>query len=56
MVHDLATSWAMHQQLLEGRQRWSKRSEEAEVVILMGQVRGMLSIERVRSQARCLIV
>ena len=55
LVHDLATSWAMHQQLLEGRQRWSKRSEEAEVVILMGQVRGMLSIERVRSQARCLI-
>ena len=41
--------------LLEGRQRWSKRSEEAEVAILTGQVRRMLSIEGVRSQARCLI-
>ena len=41
--------------LLEGRQRWSKRSEEAEVAILTGQVRRMLSIEGVRSQARCLL-
>ena len=57
MVHDLATYWARHehQQLLEGRQRWSKRSEDAEVAILTGQVRRMLSIEGVRSQARCLI-
>ena len=55
LVHDLATSRARHQQLLEGRQRWSKRSEEAEVAILTGQVRRMLSIEGVRSQARCLI-
>ena len=55
LVHDLATSRARHQQLLEGRQRWSKRSEEAEVAILTGQVRRMLSIEGVRSQARCLL-
>ena len=55
MVHDLATSRAKHQQLLEGRQRVSKRSEEAEVAILTGQVRRMLSIKGVRSQARCVI-
>ena len=55
LVHDLATSRAKFQQVLEGRQRWSRRSEEAEVAILTGQVRRVLSTEGVRSQARCLL-
>ena len=33
----------------------SRRSEEAEVAILTGQVRRLLSVEGVRSQARCLL-
>ena len=55
LVHDLATSRAKYQQVLEGRQRWSRRSQEAEVAILTGQVRRVLSTEGVRSQARCLL-
>ena len=45
----------MHQRQLDGRWRWSRRSEEAEVAILTGQVRRLLSTEGVRSQARCLL-
>ena len=55
LVEDLATSRAKHQQQLEGRWRWSKRTEEAEVALLTGQVRRLLSLEGVRSQARCLL-
>ena len=55
LVKDLASSRAKHQQQLEGRWRWSKRTEEAEVAVLTGQVRRLLSLEGVRSQARCLL-
>ena len=55
LVNDLASSRAKHQQQLEGGWRWSKRSEEAEVALLTGQVRRLLSLEGVRSQARCLL-
>ena len=55
LVKDLAISRARHQQQLEGRWRWSRRSEEAEVAVLTGQVRRLLSLECVRSQARCLL-
>ena len=55
LVKDLATSRARHQQQLEGRWRWNRRSQEAEVAILTGQVRRLLSVEGVRSQARCLL-
>ena len=55
LVKDLAVSRAKHQQQLEGRWRWNKRSEEAEVAMLTGQVRRLLSLEAVRSQARCLL-
>ena len=55
LVKDLAVSRAKHQQQLEGRWRWNRRSEEAEVAMLTGQVRRLLSLEAVRSQARCLL-
>ena len=55
LVKDLAKSRAKHLQQLEGRWRWSRRSEEAEVAVLTGQVRRLLSLEAVRSQARCLL-
>ena len=55
LVKDLASSRAKHQQQLEGRWRWCKRSEEAEIAMLTGQVRRLLSLEGVRSQARCLL-
>ena len=55
LVKDLAISRAKHQQQLEGRWRWSRRSEEAEVAVLTGQIRRLLSLECVRSQARCLL-
>ena len=55
LVHDLATSRAKHQRQLEGRWRWSRRSEEGEIAILTGQVRRVLSTVGVRSQARCLL-
>ena len=35
--------------------RWSNKSEEAEIAMLTGQVRRLLSLEGVRSQARCLL-
>ena len=41
-----------HQQVLEGRDRGRRRSEEAELAMLVGQVRRGLSVEAVRSQAR----
>ena len=55
LVKDIATTRVQHQRQLEGRWRWSRRSEEAEVAILTGQVRRLLSTEGVRSQARCLL-
>ena len=55
LVKDLAMSRAKHQQQLEGRWRWNRRSEEAEIAVLTGQVRRLLSLEAVRSQARCLL-
>ena len=51
----MATSRAKHLQQLEGRWRWTKRSEEAEIAVLTGQIRRLLSLEAVRSQARCLL-
>ena len=55
LVKDLAISRAKHLQQLEGRWRWSRKSEEAEVAVLTGQIRRLLSLEAVRSQARCLL-
>ena len=55
LVKDLAVSRAKHQQQLDGRWRCNTRSEEAEVAMLTGQVRRLLSLEAVRSQARCLL-
>ena len=55
LVKDLATSRARHQQQLQGGWRWDRRSEEAEVAMYTGQVRRLLSVEGVRSQARCLL-
>ena len=55
LVRDVAVSRAKHQQQLEGRWRSSRRSEEAEIALLTGQVRRLLSLEAVRSQARCLL-
>ena len=52
LVNNLAMSRAKHQQQLEGRWRWS---EEAEVATPTGQVRRLLSLEAVRSQAGCLL-
>ena len=55
MVHDLAAARLQHVKVLEGRQRWERRSEAGELAILTGQIRRWLSIEGVRSQARCLV-
>ena len=55
LVHDLATARLQHVQVMEGRRRWDRRSEEGELAILTGQVRRWLSLEGVRSQARCLL-
>ena len=55
LVKDLATSRVKHQQQLDGRWRWDQRSQEAEVAIYTGQIRRLLSVQGVRSQARCLL-
>ena len=55
LVHQLASSRLKHQQVLEGRGRWRRRSDEAELAMLTGQVRRTLSLVAVRSQARCLL-
>ena len=55
LVKDLATSRARHQRQLVGGWRWDRRSEEAEIAVYTGQVRRLLSVEGVRSQARCLL-
>ena len=55
LVKVLATSRARQRQQLEGGWRWDKRSEEAEIAIYTGRVRRLLSVEGVRSQARCLL-
>ena len=55
LVHDLATARLQHMKVLEGRQRWERRSDAGELAILTGQVRRWLSLEGVRGQARCLL-
>ena len=55
LVHELASARLRHQQLLEGRGLRKRRTEEAELSMLVGQVRKGLSVEAVRSQARCLL-
>ena len=55
LVHHLASARLQHMKVLEGRQRWEKRSDAGELAILTGQVRRWLSLEGVRSQARCLL-
>ena len=55
LVKDLATSRVKHQQQLDGRWRWDQTSQEAEVAIYTGQIRRLLSVQGVRSQARCLL-
>ena len=55
LVHDLATARLQHMRIMEGRQRWERRSETGELAILTGQVRRWLSLEGVRGQARCLL-
>ena len=55
MVDYLAEARLQHQKQLEGRWKRQRRSEEAELAILKGQVRRTLSLEAVRSQARLLL-
>ena len=55
LVHELASARLRHQQLLAGRGLRKRRTEEAELSMLVGQVRRGLSVEAVRSQARCLL-
>ena len=55
LVHDLAAARLKHMQVMEGRRRWERRSDEGELAVLTGQVRRWLSLEGVRSQARCLL-
>ena len=56
LVNALASSRQKHQHLLDGRRGgWSRISEAAELAMLTGQVRRSLSLEAVRSQARCLL-
>ena len=56
LVNVLASSRQKHQHLLDGRRGgWSRISEAAELAMLTGQVRRSLSLEAVRSQARCLL-
>ena len=45
----------MQKHYVQKHHRWDRRSEEAEVAIYTGQVRRLLSVEGVRSQARCLL-
>ena len=55
LVHTLATARQKYQHVLEGRDRWSRVSDAGELAILTGQIRRSLSLEGVRSQARCLL-
>ena len=56
LVHDLASARQKHQHLLDGRRgAWSRVSEKGELAMLTGQIRRSLSLEAVRSQARCLL-
>ena len=57
LVHTLATARQKYQLVLEGRDRWrwSRVSDAGELAILTGQIRRSLSLEGVRSQARCLL-
>ena len=54
-MKDLAMSVEKRQQQLKGRWRSKRRNEEAEIAMLTGQVRRLLSQEAVHSQARCLL-
>jgi hypothetical protein len=55
MVDYLAEARQKHQQLLEGRWRTERKSQEADVAQYKGQIRRGLSLEAVRSQARLLL-
>ena len=55
MVDYLAEARQKHQQLLEGRWRTERKSQEVEVAQYKGQIRRGLSLEAVRSQARLLL-
>ena len=55
LVHTLATARQKYQHVLDGRERWSRLSEAGELAILTGQIHRSLSLEGVRSQARCLL-
>ena len=55
LVKDLAVARAKFSSQLEKNKGFCARSEEAEVAILTGQIRRLLSLEAVRSQARCLL-
>ena len=55
MVDYLAEARQKHQQLLQGRWRRKKVSEEAEVAGYTGQIRKILSLEVARNQARLLL-
>ena len=45
----------MQKHYVQKHHRWDRRSEEAEIAVYTGQVRRLLSVEGVRSQARCLL-
>ena len=51
MADHLAESRQCHQQMLEVR-RWRRRSKEADIAMLIGQIRCTLSLEAVKAQAR----
>ena len=55
LVYDLASARLQHMKVLEGRHRSERRSDVGELAILTGQIRRWLSLEGVRSQARCLL-
>ena len=55
LVHTLAMARQKYQHVLEGRERWRRISDAGELAILTGQIRRSLSLEGVRSQARCLL-
>ena len=55
LVYMLATSRQKYQQTLEGRWRRIPASDDAELAALTCQVQRELSLEAVRSQARCLL-
>ena len=55
LVHVLAMARLKHQRMLDGPQRKTQISDSAELAKITGQIRRTLSLEAVRSQARCLL-